>query len=283
MSSTPGTQPRPLAPVLRRPPLAEYAASLWGRRHFMLADSRARAFSGNRDMVLGNLWLVAKPLVEGALYFVIFGLILDASRGIENYPGFLLIGVFLFTYTARCATSGVGSMAASKNLLQSFSFPRAAIPLAVVIRETLSMIPVLASMVILLLVIPPHATVTWTWLLLPVVLILQLAFNAGLVLYVARLGLAIPDLKHVLTIGIRLWFYGSGVMFAIPQFVEHETALRVLQANPLYLVLSMSRGLLLDGTVPTVSSWLVLGTWALSTAMLGFVCFWQGETTYAQQ
>ncbi|MCA1781505.1 MAG: ABC transporter permease [Dermatophilaceae bacterium] len=281
--SAPGTTAAPpLRPVLARAPLGRYLRSLWQRRHFILADSRARAFSGNRDMVLGNLWLVGRPLLEGAVYYIIFGLLLKTSRGIDNFTGFLLIGVFLFSYTARCVTRGVASMAAARNLIQSFAFPRAAIPLAVLLREAWSMLPVLGTLVVLLVVVPPGTTVTATWLLFPVVFILHTLFNTGVVLYAARLGATTPDLKYLLTYGVRLWFYGSGVMFSVDRFVSHPFWLAVLKANPLYLVLEISRDLLLYDTVSPGRDWLILGAWAVVTASLGFAYFWQGETGYAQ-
>src|SRR5690606_5095088 len=148
-----------------RPALPTYLAQGWQRRHFIYADSRARAFSGNRDFLLGNLWLVGRPILEGLVYFIIFGLILGTDRGIENFPGYLMIGVFLFSFTSRTTTTAVGSMLASRNFLQSFHFPRASVPLAVLCREAISMGPVLGTLVLLLLVIPPGTSITWTWLL----------------------------------------------------------------------------------------------------------------------
>lgn len=271
----------PLRPVVSRAAPGRYLGSLWQRRHFIVADSRARAFSGNRDMVLGNLWLVARPMLEGAIYYVIFGLILKTSRGIENFTGFLLIGVFLFNYTSRCANSGVASMTAARSLLASFVFPRAAIPLAVLLRETWSMLPVLGTLSVLLLVVPPGTDITATWLLFPVVFLLQAVFNSGVVLYAARFGSAVPDLKHLVAFVMRLWFYASGVMFAIDRFVFHPIWTPLLKANPLYLVLEISRDLLLYDTVSPARDWLILAAWSTITATLGFTYFWQGETGYA--
>lgn len=279
----PDPQHPPLRPVGARPALGDYLAQVWQRRHYIYADSRARAFSGNRDFVLGNLWLVGKPILDGLIYFIIFGLILGTDRGIENFPGYLMIGVFLFSFTSRTTTTAVGSMMASRNFLQSFAFPRASVPLAVLCRETISMAPVLATLVLLLLVIPPGTSVTWTWLLFPFVFVLHTLFNTGVALYAARLGAALPDLKFLITFVTRLWFYASGVMFSLEIFVSEGFWLSVLQANPLYLVLDISRDLLLYDTLPDGRSWLVLAAWAFITPVLAFVYFWQGEETYGHQ
>lgn len=266
----------------QRPTLSSYLRQLWQRRHFITAEARAKAFSGNRDMLLGNLWLIGVPILQGLAYYLIFGLILETDRGIENFTGFLLVGVFLFRFTMASLQQGIAVMSQNKGMTSAFAFPRAAVPLSVLVRETLSMIPVLATLVLLLLTVPPGTQVTATWLLFPAVFALQILFNAGLVLYTARLGSALPDLRHVVAFVARMWFYLSGVFFAIDRFVDEGVWLAVLEANPLYMVLDMSRDLLLYDVVPSLDSWLFLTLWAVITPLFGFWYFWQGEETYGQ-
>ena len=275
--------PRALRPIGRRPTLGGYVRQLWQRRHFIYADSRARAFAGNRDMLLGNLWLIGVPILQGMVYFIIFALILKVNRGIPNFTGFLLIGVFLFQFTQSCLNQGVTAMSSGRGLTTAFAFPRAAIPLAVVVRETLSMLPVLATLMLLLFIVPPGTTVTWTWFFFPVIFLLQLIFNTGLVLYAARLGHAVPDFKHLISFVSRFWFYTSGVFFALERFITDPIWLAIVQLNPMYLVLDMSRDVLLYDTVPEARSVLLLSLWSIATAVLGFWYFWQGEETYDRQ
>lgn len=267
----------------RRPPLARYLQQLWERRHFIVAEARTKAFSGNRDLLLGNLWLVGIPILQGLTYYLIFGVILKVSRGVENFTGFLLIGVFLFRFTTACLNSGVAVMQQNRGLLNAFAFPRAAVPLSVVLRETLSMGPVVLTLVVLLLVMPPGTSVSATWLLFPLVFALHTLFNLGLVLYTARLGAAVPDLKHLVSFLARIWFYVSGVFFAVETFVPAGPWLDLLQANPLYLVLDMSRDLLLYDALPDARSWVLLTVWALTSPVLGFLYFWQGEEAYGER
>ena len=37
---------------------------------------------------------------------MVFGYILDTSRGVENFVAFLTIGVFVFTYSAQSLSTG---------------------------------------------------------------------------------------------------------------------------------------------------------------------------------
>lgn len=272
-----------LKPVGERPPLGAYLGQLWRRRHFIVADSRARAFSGNRDTLLGRFWLVGKPLLDGLTFFLIFGLLLGTARGIENYIGFLLIGVFMFSFTSGSLTAGASVMVTGKNLIRAFSFPRASIPLALALKQTISMLPVVLTMFVMITLIPPHAKVTPLWALFPLVFLLQMAFNTGVILYAARLTNALPDLRMVIGFSSRLWMYGSGVMYSIDRFVTHPQVLAAMELNPAYCVLEITRDLLLYDTMPEMKLWLTLTAWAVVTPLLGFLYFWQGEEDYARE
>jgi teichoic acid transport system permease protein len=94
-----------------RPSLPAYAGQLWGRRHFILTYAQSRVRAQYSASFLGQLWQVLTPLLNAAVYFFVFGLLLNANRGVENYPAFLVAGVFIFTYTQRAVLAGAQSIA----------------------------------------------------------------------------------------------------------------------------------------------------------------------------
>jgi len=278
-----------LRPVASRPPLGEYLRLLWRRRHFIVADARARVSTSNSGTLLGRVWLVLSPLLDAAVYLVIFGLLLRSSRGIDNFIGYLVIGVFLFQFTSRCLSQGSRSVIAGRSLVKSFAFPRAALPVATVAREVLSFVPTLATLVVVVLLTRPGAEdawtapidqITWRWLLVPAVLLLQVALALGLALLGARVTTRIPDLANVIGVLSRFWLYGSAVFFSFDRFIDHPTLLRVVEVNPMFLVLDMVRDCLLYAQTPAWSSWAVLAAWSLGLLVVGTVVFWRGEESY---
>jgi teichoic acid transport system permease protein len=266
----------------RRPSLGKYMAQLWQRRHFIWADSKARSLSSNRGTFLGNAWLILKPLLDGAIYAVIFGFLFHVNRGIVNFPSYVIIGTFLFRLTSSCMNEGAGSITGGKNMIHAFAFPRAALPLSVVTRGVVSMVPMLVTMAALILAIPPHADLTWRWLLFPVVLLLQTILNTGLAFITARLTFQVPDFKLVLGVVTRILFYGSGVFFSIERFVHYPRIQLAMENNPIFLVLDMSRKLLLYGRVPALSSWVRLTEISVLILLLGYVFFWGKEQDYGR-
>jgi len=269
-----------LRPVAGRPPLGDYLDLLWRRRHFIWADARARVLSGTRGNLLGTAWMVLDPVLNGAVYYVIFGLLLRTSRNIDNFLGYLIIGVFLFRFTTQCLTQGSRSVITGRQLVTSFAFPRAALPVAAVVRQTLRFVPVLVVMVVLIAVIPPTETVTWRWALVPGVLALQLVLNLGLALLTARAVTTIPDLGQLIPLFTRFWLYASAVFFSYERFIDHPVILEVVQLNPMFIVLDITRDCLLYGQTPTAQSWLILTAWSVALLVVGTVYFWRGEESY---
>jgi len=269
-----------LQPVSGRPPLSDYLGHVWQRRHFIWADARAHVLGGTSGNLLGTAWLVINPVLDGAVYYVIFALLLRANRGIDNFLGYLIIGVFLFQFTTQCLTQGARSVVAGRQLIRSFAFPRAALPVAAVVRQTISFVPVLLVMVTLIAAIPPVEPVTWRWVLVPGALALQMMLNLGLALLAARAVSAFPDLTHLISVFTRFWLYGSAVFFSYERFIDHPVLLEVVQLNPMFIVLDITRDSLLYGVTPSAQSWRVLAAWSVALLVAGTVYFWRGEESY---
>ncbi|MDR3068074.1 MAG: ABC transporter permease [Cellulomonas sp.] len=270
-----------LRPVVDRPPLDVYLHLLWQRRHFVWADARARTLSESRRFLLGQIWLVLRPVMDAAVYLVIFGLVMHASRGIENFLGYLIVGVFLFRFTSGAINAGSRSIISGRALVRSFSFPRIALPVADIARQVLRFVPTLSTMLVLILLIPPGSRPTWRWLLLPLVLTLQVVLVTGLVLIASRLVARVPDLSQVIALATRFWFYGSGVMFSFEQrFGDNPTVMTVVELNPMYQVLDIARDCLLYAQTPSLASWGILAGWAVVALAGGLVFFWRGEESY---
>ncbi|CAI9406334.1 ABC transporter permease [Aestuariimicrobium sp. T2.26MG-19.2B] len=262
-----------------RPPLRDYVRQLWDRRHFIWAQSRAQALSGNRGMVLGNLWLVLNPLFDAGIYILIFG-VLFQSR-IANFPSYVVIGVLMFSFTTRALNSGVTSIHGSTGLIRAFSFPRASLPLASTLREALQTLPVVVVMFIVVHVLSkhwPHSTA----IMVPFLFALQSLFNVGVALITARIGAAFPDARHLLGYLIRILMYGSAVMWSVDRFAAIPHAQAVVQHQPLFLLINMYRELLMRGYMPRPGEWIQLTMWAVGVSTFGLVWFWRGEVSYGR-
>ncbi len=292
MTVQPGSDPaavQPLSVDIRnltrvgaRPGLVDYLIQVWNYRHFIAYDAKSRVQSGNRRDRLGSVWLILNPVLNGLTYYLIFGLLLNTGGGIENFIGYLVIGIFLFQFSSRAITNGARSIQQNRAVIQAFSFPRATLPIAVNLRELLANIPVFIVMLLIVLLIPPTEEITWKWVLIIPALALQWIFNLGVGLILARIISKVNDVVHLLSFGLRAWMYASAVFYSYERFIDHPTLLRIVELNPLFNVLDIVRDCLLYAQLPSWQSWAVLTCWALGALAVGTVYFWRAEETYGR-
>lgn len=283
-----------------RASLGKYLKTVWQRRHFILSLARAKADADNAKSRLGWVWDVLTPLLNAAVYYLVFGVLLAKGGGVVSTPDyicFLIIGVFLFGYTSRSLTAGVKSIYTNLGMIRALHFPRLSLPLAAVLTELRQMTLTIVVMVAILLGFgkKPH----WTWLLLPVVMFLQTLFNLGLALILARVGAESSDFGQLLPFLVRTWMYLSGVMFSIDyRLSQSKHAVSpivgdILRNNPASLFLSLARGVLIGDPYTQVYStrhwlmrhgvdWAITAGWSVGLLVIGFFVFWTAEEKYGR-
>jgi teichoic acid transport system permease protein len=277
--------------AIARPRFPVYVRQLWERRHFILTYATSRNVSKYSSSALGQLWQVLTPLLNAAIYFLMFGLILGGNKNIDNYPAFLLTGMFVFTYTQRTVTAGAKSISGNLSLIRALHFPRASLPLAYTIQELQQL--AISMGVLLVLVAATGEWPTWFWLMIPVVLLLQTLFNIGAGLVIARLGSSMRDLNQLLPFITRTWLYASGVFFSIQDKVVNAAHLPQWVANVMYLnpgasYIEWMRDILIktyhpeNGHNPPAMVLVSCVFWAVFALGFGFWYFWRAEERYGR-
>jgi teichoic acid transport system permease protein len=196
-----------------RPPLSAYIAALWSRRHFILGYATARNVSMYTEARLGQVWQVLTPLLNSLVYYLIFGILFAAAKGVAHYPAFLVTGVFVFAFSERSIVTGSNVMRANIQLIRALYFPRASLPLAYVIVELQQML--VGMVVLIVIMLFSHQYPSWYWLLIIPAVLLQTIFNTGAALAVARMGGAMQDVSELIPFFLRISRYFCGVMYLI--------------------------------------------------------------------
>lgn len=271
-----------LGQVGRRPPLDTYLRQLWRRRYFIREEARSKvAGTANRNL-LGYGWLVLNPLLMGLGFYVIFGLILNTSRGIDNFVGYLMIGVFFFQLSMRCVTGGTQAIRSGQAMIRAFAFPRAALPVTVVVREVMNFMPTFLVLAVVLSVLPPAENLTWRVVLVIPAFLCQTLFVLGCAFFLARLGHILPDISNVVSVFARFWLYASGVFFSIDRFVDQPAVQAVMKVNPMFSYLQIYRNSILYGLDSPLWMWMLAVGWAFVFVIFGFLFFYRGEESYGK-
>jgi teichoic acid transport system permease protein len=304
-----------LRPSSARPGLASYLRMVWQRRHFIVAYATARNVSMYTEARLGQLWQVLTPLLNSCVYYLIFGIIFQANRGISNYTAYLVSGVFIFSFTERSIVVGSNVMRANIALIRALHFPRACLPLAYVLVEFQQLM--LSMVVLFAIVLGTGEPLTWYWLLLAPALLMQATFNMGAALILARVGAGAQDVSQLIPFLLRVWRYFCGVMYSIASLPGHLPgwAEDLLSVNPAAVYISLTRYAIMasmradaPGAKPynagqcalfdakkipalqaychpgivTSELWLAGLGWAVVAMVVGVLYFWRAETRYGR-
>ncbi|HEY7222777.1 MAG TPA: ABC transporter permease [Micromonosporaceae bacterium] len=274
-----------LRPAGKRPGFFGYLRQVWRYRGFIAAYSSGQLVAQFSSARLGQIWQVLTPIVNVGIYYLIFGLILNTQRGVDNFIGYLCVGVFIFNFTQSVLTNGAASVTGQLGLVRALMFPRAALPIAVAVTQVQNLLVsmgVLAGIVVL-----SGDPVTFNWVFLVPTLVLQSLFNVGLGLLVARIGVQVPDVRQLVPYISRTWMYASGVIYSVTVFAEHlpPLASKLAEANPLLIYIALARYSLL-ASPPMISTpqhlWIMGGAWAVISLVAGSVYFWFGEPDYGR-
>ncbi|MGV9696484.1 ABC transporter permease [Streptomyces sp. NPDC003470] len=271
-----------------RPSLPAYVRQLWARRHFIGAFATAKLTAQYSQAKLGQLWQVMTPLLNAAVYYFIFGVLMDTKQGVEDYVPFLVTGVFVWTFTQSSLMAGTRAISGNLGLVRALHFPRAALPVSFCLQQLQQLLFSMAALAVILLAfgVPPGVS----WVLTVPVLVLQFVFNTGLSMVMARVGAKIPDIAQLMPFLLRTWMYGSGVMFSIDHMTGPDSGLpswvgTVLQLNPAVVYIDLMRFALIDsfdGSHLPPHVWALAAAWALVAGIGGFIYFWKAEETYGR-
>ncbi len=249
-----------------------YVRDLWTRREFAWFLATGNLKARNASTALGLFWWVLNPVLMSLVYFVAFGLIFRGRNADSQFLAWLISGMFAFNFTATSLTSGANSILANQKLLVNIRFPRLIFPITGLVETGIGFVASLG--VYYLIVWPvdgvaPSTSLIW----LPVAIVIQTAFNMGLAAYVARWAVPIRDINNLIPHISRMWLYLSPVIWPI-SFLEDlpSWATTVIEANPMFSMLSIYRTALMDRPLDLVHVWIAAG-WALVALVGGVVAF----------
>ncbi|MFJ7065316.1 ABC transporter permease [Streptomyces sp. NPDC101115] len=270
-----------------RPSLPAYVRQLWSRRDFITAFATAKLTAQYSRARLGQIWQVMTPLLNAAVYYVIFGVLMDVQRGVPDYVPFLITGVFVWTFTSQTIMTGTRAISGNLGLVRALHFPRASLPIALALQQLQQLVFSLCALVVILFCFGEFPRPSW--LLAVPALLLQTLFSTGLALATARLAARTPDISQLMPFVLRTWMYASGVMWSVAHLTQgrdlpHGVVL-ALQANPAAVYIDLMRFALVesftgDRLPPHV--WALATGWALLAFAGGFIYFWKAEETYGR-
>lgn len=267
-------------------PLLTYAKRLWKSRHYAVADAQGKLESTYSENTLGRLWLFLEPTLFVGIYFLMFGVLLDASRGLgdADFLAYLAVGKLTYGFLRRAITGAAVSLTSDQAIVDNTSLPVATYPLVQLLKAALAYRYELVVMLVFVLLrgIRPRVA----WLLLPPIALLSFGVALGAGLILVRMVSRFSDIRSALPQLMLFGMYASGVIFPIEQYIlgrQHDTLiLRVLAFNPMYAIVKVNQWAAIDYTAPEFG-WVLVSAlmWSALLPVAGLAWFIRGERRFS--
>ena len=213
---------------------------------------------------LGFFWFFINPLLEAAIYAIVFTQLISirsgGGQGI-SYTLFLTSGLFPFLAFSQLINRASNAIKANALYMR-----RSVVPSEVfVFKETL--LSAFSLMIYLVLLVPISLAagnaVSAMALLMPLFAVLLMALGFGISLPLANLRVLFPDLGEIISVLLQLWRWTLPIMFSDAKFPP--LLRRLMSLNPPYYFIHSFRDVLIDHALPSWEAWLSMIFWIVVT------------------
>ena len=248
----------------------------WRQRHLLRQMLRREVEGRYRGTLMGLAWSFITPLFMLGVYTFAFSLVFrsrwpQSDLG-DTHFGFVLIlfaGMIIFGLFQECASRAHMLIVGQANYVKKVVFPLEILPWVQLgsglIHLLIALIPLLVAQLL------ATGQLTWTTLLLPVVLLPMMLGLLGMMWLMAALGVYFRDLGQIITVLISAMMFLSPIFY--PVSAVPEKARWVVYVNPLSYFIEATRDVVLWGKVPALIPWLAALFLGLLFLALGFAVF----------
>ena len=218
-------------------PIRVLLRDLWRHRDLLPMLAAKDFHARYRSASLGVLWSVLLPLLQGAVFAVVFTRVVGVpvDDGV-SYPVFVISGMVLWSFLTQSLSAGSTSIVDGGAIAGKVYFPRSILPAVPVLANVPSLCIAQGSVLGLMAVFGVPFRVSL--LLLPVAMALTAAVATLLAEPLALLHVYFRDVRYVVQAALMVALYASPVIYPL----EAAEGLRpLLLANPVTGPLQLAR------------------------------------------
>ena len=251
--------------------------NLYSYRELLKTNVKKEIRGKYKNSFLGVLWSFFNPLLQIAVYAIVFPLILRNTQ--ENYLIFLCSGLIPWTFFATSISRSAFTMVENGNILKKVYFPREILPISVVTSETVNFL--ISTVIIMGFVIFGGLGISKYLLFYPLVLIAQYLLILAISFIVSSISVYIRDLQHLIGVALQLLFYAAPIVYA-PESIPQEFKW-ILDINPMTYIINGYRSIFYNQTMPDILSLGILILISIIFCVIGYLIFNRLQKGFAEQ
>ena len=254
--------------------------TIWRNRGLIRVMVRRDILGRYRGSFAGAFWTIINPLLLMLTYFFVFGIVLrsrfeqDQSRA--GFALYFLAGMLPWLAFSEAAGRSPGVILEHRNFVKKLVFAVETLPVNLVASGLVSELFAVLLFCIFLLVARHGVPVTVLWL--PVLVIPQVLFTAGVSWFLAALGAFVRDLGQVIGFVLTIWFFITPICYPEQQL---QATAPWLTKNPIFVLVRGYRAILLEGRAPQFGPLWKFWLLAAVVFVLGHAWFYKLRKSFA--
>jgi lipopolysaccharide transport system permease protein len=263
--------------VERVPPLTVNLARLWKNGALIRIWVQYTIHSRYSQAVLGVAWVVLLPLFTALIMAVVFSHLMKVHTGGAPYIAFYLAAAVPFSLFSQSILFGMRSIMQALGLINQIYFPREILVVSALGEALVDAFFMFVAMLVIDAVVGVYPR--WTYLVLPVLIVIQVSFTLGLMLITSWLGVLIRDVQQLISVILQILFYLSPIIY--PVDIVPQSYRFLVTMNPIGVLIDAYRAVLVYGTVPNWPTLMYPAALGVALLVFGYRHFKANEDTFA--
>lgn len=245
-------------------------------RHRVLTLEMARReiFDKYSGQVLGAYWAIGHPLFLMGLYAFIFSFVFKQKLGGTyemplDYTAYILSGLIPWMGIQEAMSKSCTAITGSAALVKQTIFPLEVLPTKGVLASLLTQL--ISTGILIVYVLSMNGNLPWTYLLLPLLMVLQIGVMLGIAFFLSAIGVFLKDIKDIVQL------FATAGMYLLPVFYLPSWAPAMfkplLYLNPFSYIIWCYQDVLYFGRIEHPQAWLVFALFSLFGMVLGYRLF----------
>lgn len=251
--------------------------NLYKYRELLKTNIKKEIRGKYKNSFLGVLWSFLNPLLQIAVYALVFPFILKNTQ--DNYVIFLCCGLIPWTFFSTTISRSAFTMVENGNIIKKVYFPREILPISVVTSETVNFL--ISTIIIIVFVIFGGIGLSKYIMLYPIVLLAQYLLLIAISLIVSSISIYIRDLQHLIGVALQLLFYAAPIVYT-PESIPEQFKW-ILKCNPMTYIISGYRNIFYNQTMIELKPLLILIGCSVVACVIGYIIFNKLQKGFAEQ
>ena len=251
--------------------------NLYNYRELLKSNVKKEIRGKYKGSFLGILWSFVNPLLQVAVYAIVFPYIMRIQT--ENYLIYLIVGIIPWTFFTTVINQGMITIRMNAGIIKKVYFPREILPISVALSGLINFL--ISCIIIVIFCLFGGVGITWHIVLLPFIAIIQFVLTLGIVFALSAINIYIKDTEYIIAFILNMLFYATPILYEAVLFPEKIRW--ILYLNPMTQVVLAYRDIFLYHQVPELSGIIYLIIVTIIIFVLGLFIFRKLEKGFAEE